>query len=276
MFTKTADTFTNHPIHKEWFVSTPPVGEWARRFYREYAGIKNDEELKEHLIEIRSLAWEVEKYRCIASFYFVNYCLMETYGKDWYAGIVERIRGGDLMLDLGCAFGHTARNLVYDGAPYENIISGDLRQEFWDLGFKLFRDKESFHGQFRQGDIFDEKYLEDFNGKIDIIHISAVFHLFDIPIQKTLARRLCQMVSSKPGTTIFGRNAGGSVPELLTHSSRPGAGIYIHSEASFRELIEECVSGSWDVKTWSVPRKENAVAENGKVKGVMCFILTRL
>ena len=163
----------------QWLAEQPTVGEWARKFYREYVGIADEEELKDHLIEVRALAWNVYKYRCVASFLFVNYNLGESYGREWYEDIIQRVKRGDKFVDLACAFGHTARNLVYDGAPQENVISGDLRQEFWELGYQLFRDREKFHGVFHQGDIFDSNYLQEYNGKIDIVHMSSFFHLFE-------------------------------------------------------------------------------------------------
>ena len=170
----------------EWLAEPPTVGEWARKFYREYVGIADEEELKEHLIEVRALAWKVYKYRCVASFLFVNYNLGESYGWEWYDGIIQRVKRGDKFVDLACAFGHSARNLVYDGAPQENVISGDLRQEFWELGYQLFRDREKFHAVFHQGDIFDSNYLQEYNGQIDILHTSSFFHLFEFEDQQKL------------------------------------------------------------------------------------------
>jgi SAM-dependent methyltransferase len=275
MVTKHPDILARQPNYDEWFATAPHVGEWARKFYRDYVGIDDDEELKAHLTEIRTLAWEVEKYRCIASFYFVNYSLAELYG-EWYSGVLDRIKGGEIVLDLGCAFGQASRALVYDGAPQENVISGDLRQEFWDLGYQLFRDKEKFHGRFFQGDIFDENYLKNFNGTISFVHISSVFHLFDVPLQKSLFRRLCQITSIRPGTSIFGRQVGNTIPEFLTRPQRRSRGLYMHSEESFKAMIEDCEPGKWLVKTWMVPRKEHAVSENGGVRGRLFFILTRL
>src|SRR5579864_6179079 len=118
-----ADKLPSLCMRKDWMAEPPAVGDWAKEFYSQYVGIDDKDELVRHLMEIRSLAWEVYHYRCIASFFFVNYNLRETYGDDWYAGILNRLLHGEKFLDLGCGFGHTARNLVYDGVSDQNIFS---------------------------------------------------------------------------------------------------------------------------------------------------------
>ena len=275
-FVLPADELPPRLAYKDWMVDTPPVGEWAKEFYSEYVGIKDEKELVEHLLEVRRQAWEVYRYRCIASFLFVNYNLRDAYGKEWYDGILERIKSGQKLLDLGCAFGHTGRNLVYDGAEQKNIISGDLRQEFWELGFQLFRDREKFHAPFLQGDILDPQYLTEFDGQIDIVHTSAFFHLFDLPFQKAIVRRLTRLVSLKPGSVIFGRQVGNTVPAFKKHPLRPGQGLYQHSEESFRAMFESVAPGKWDVQTWLTTRKESLSDDNGGFQGRLRFIITRL
>jgi SAM-dependent methyltransferase len=269
------DILAAYPNYREWLAEAPTVEDWARKFYREYVGISDEEELNKHLMEIRTLAWEVYKYRCIASFLFVNYNLGESYGSEWYKGILERMKHGDLFLDLACAFGQIARNLAYDGAPHENIISGDLQQRFWDLGYQLYRDREKFHGVFHQGDIFDENYLNQYNGKINILHTSAFFHLFDLPAQKQVVRQMMNLVSTKPGTIIFGRQAANTIPHRLEHPLRPGQILYLHNEESFRAMFQEVVGQGWDMKTW-VRIREDDVSDNGGKRGRLMFIATRL
>jgi hypothetical protein len=277
------ETKTRNPVeilapkfdYREWFIEPLVVQDWARKFYREYVGITGEEELKKHLTEVRGLAWEIYPYRCIASFYFVNYNLGESYGWEWYNSILERLKAGNIILDLGCAFGHTARNLVYDGAPQENIISGDLRPEFWELGYQLFRDRESFHCKFYEGNIFDKEYLQDYNGKINIVHISSFFHLFELEIQQDLVRRLLQIVSTKPGTIICGRSAGNTKTCVYKHPFRSGQCLYQHNEESFRRMFESVAGDGWDIKVRLIARSE-IVAPNGGLPGRLTFIITKL
>jgi SAM-dependent methyltransferase len=275
MSRKPADILAPKVDFSVWLSEPPIVGDWARKFYKEYVSIADEEELNEHLMEVRGLAWEVYKYRCVASFQFINYNLSESYGLEWYNGILQRLKEGDKILDLGCAFGHTARNLVYDGAPQENIISGDLREGFWELGYQLFRDRDKFHCKFHQGDAFDSEYLQEYNGKINIVHISSFFHLFELDAQQDLVRRLLKLVSTKPGTIIFGRSVGNTQRWVFKHPFRPGQCLYQHSEESFRAMFEGVAGDGWDLKVLLRTRPEN-VAENGGLRGRLRFIITKL
>jgi SAM-dependent methyltransferase len=268
------DILQQHINYDEWFAVAPVVEPWARKFYREYAGISDEEELKKHLMEVREAAWKIYKYRCVASFFFVNYNLGGAFGEKWYSTIIERLKDGELLLDLACAFGHAARNLVYDGAPVENVISGDLRQEFWDLGYQLYCDKDRFHGVFFQGDFFDSSYLQEYNGKFDMIHNSAFFHLFDLPDQHKIVKRLVQLLRDKPGSVLFGRAAGNTKPCLRQHPSRPGQVFYQHNEESFKEMWDKAAGDGWNVKTGFHTRPENI--QNGGLAGRLVFIITKL
>lgn len=265
----------------EWLVEAPPIGDWARKLYREYVGITDDEELKQHLMEIRADAWAIYQYRCVASFMFVNYNLSDTYGGDWYQStILERLRNeGALFLDLACAFGHTARNLVFDGVNDAQIVSADLRREFWELGYKLFRDRDKFHGKFFQGDILDEEYLKEWEGKFDILHVSALFHLFNVEDQKKIMRRIINLLSKKPGSVFFGRAAGNTIPQYKINPIR-SQGLYQHNEESFKEMFAETVRGEeWDVKVilrTDFHGRPDSVDEIGGKRGGLRFMITRL
>ena len=272
---KTVDISSPQPNLHDRLTEPPIVGEWAKRFYREYVGITDEEELKKHLMEVRGLAWQVYSYYCVASFSFINSSLGESFGREFYDGVLQRLKRGDMLLDLACAFGYTARNLVYDGAPQENIISGDLRKGFWDLGYQLFRDQDKFHGEFREGDIFDPEYLKDLEGKIDIIHTTNFFHLFKLPEQKNLVRRLTELVSTKPGTIIFGHQVGDTEVYYSQSRLNPGTGLYRHTEESFRAMFKDNATGNWDINIWYTPRTWK-VTETFRIRGKLTFVITRL
>jgi SAM-dependent methyltransferase len=262
---------------KDWLVESPSIGDWARQFYASYVGITDPTELSSHLIQIRSQAWEIYKYRCVASFLFVNYNLGEAYGWEWYNHILSRVKSGEKLLDLGCAFGHTARNLVYDGAPAENIISADLRAEFWELGYQLFKDRDTFHGQFHQGDVLETSFMETMDGEIDILHTSSFFHLFDFASQQRILRKILRLCSQKPGTVIFGRQVGNTNPCYLTHSIRPGKGLYMHSGESFKQMVGDIAGQDWEIQTWLTTRdKQDKQTEHGGKQGRLRFIITKV
>lgn len=98
-----------------------------------------------------------------------------------YPTILTRLKSGDALLDLGCCFGHIMRQIVFDGAPSENLTGTDLRPEFIELGYELFRDRAIFKSDFVTGDILDEddEGLASLNGRFDVVHAAAFFHLFD-------------------------------------------------------------------------------------------------
>ncbi|KAL4768451.1 hypothetical protein BDW60DRAFT_210996 [Aspergillus nidulans var. acristatus] len=58
-----------------------------------------------------------------------------------YPEMLERVKKGQKLLDLGCAFGQELRQLIYDGAPGESLYSSDIQQEFLNLGYELFQDR---------------------------------------------------------------------------------------------------------------------------------------
>ncbi|KAF9734977.1 methyltransferase domain-containing protein [Paraphaeosphaeria minitans] len=57
---------------------------------------------------------------------------------------------------MACCFGQGIRQLVADGAPPENIFGCDLRKEYVELGYQLFRDHGRLHGQLLTADIFEK------------------------------------------------------------------------------------------------------------------------
>ncbi|CAE6474851.1 unnamed protein product [Rhizoctonia solani] len=117
-----------------------------------------------------------------------------------YAHVLEygRAQPGAIFLEMACCFGNDARKAALDGYPVENIVATDLRRDFWDLGFKLFKDDHTtFPVPFLEGDVFssqlldlesprsterphlaDLKSLTELLGHVSIIHASAFFHLF--------------------------------------------------------------------------------------------------
>lgn len=44
-----------------------------------------------------------------------------------------------------------------DGASSENVYASDLQGEFFELGYKLFNDKDRLKSKFIAADVFDPK-----------------------------------------------------------------------------------------------------------------------
>lgn len=70
-----------------------------------------------------------------------------------------------IYLDLGCFCGTDVRKLVVDGWNPRRVIGSDLREEWFELGYRLFgdgdgrKDGESPGIRFVKGDVFDDRFL---------------------------------------------------------------------------------------------------------------------
>lgn len=144
---------------------------------------------------------------------------------------------GQSLLDVGCCFGQDIRKLVADGAPAGNLIGTDLHQEFLDLGYELFRDRETLTSRFFAGNILaDEKSYESLDGKLDIIHVASFFHLFSLPTQIQIAKRLVKLLRPVSGSLILGRQTGNLNPGDYTHGDKAQKGMWRHDVHSWEEM----------------------------------------
>jgi len=117
----------------------------------------------------------------------------------YYPTILERLKTGEQnFLDLGCCFGQELRKLVADGAPPENLYGADLNPEFFDLGYKLFRDKDTLTSKFIAADIFDPgSELHELDGKIDILYAGSFLHLFSYEGQINACKAIVKLLRDK-------------------------------------------------------------------------------
>lgn len=123
--------------------------------------------------------------------------------------------------------GTDVRKLVADGYPASNVLGCDLRQEFIEYGYKLFKDKDHCTIHFFASDIFEVPYplptdqasavlvdvsnikdLKQLYGRVDHFYTGALFHLFDQSTQYALALRVAQLLKCTPGAIAFGRHQG--------------------------------------------------------------------
>lgn len=196
----------------------------------------------------REKAWDIWPYPCIGGFRFVDLNLCTT---AQYPEILERLKHGEKLLDLGCCFGQEMRKLILDGAPPENLFGTDLRQDFFDLGYDLFLDRETFKSTFIAADIFEPSpQLEAVNGKVSFVYAGAFFHLFDRPEQLQIAKRMASLLSTQPGSMVLGRQVGNVNPGRYEHKTNSDGFMFRHDEQSWKELWEEAgreTDTKWDV-----------------------------
>ncbi|KAG9997139.1 hypothetical protein KCU78_g17100, partial [Aureobasidium melanogenum] len=237
------------------------VNPQARSVLETYCKIPSDEVVP-HVLKIREKAWEVFPYPCIGGFRFLD---MPLAGFDAYPEIVRRLKSGnDKYLDLGCCFGQDIRRLVADGVPHEALIGSDLHQGFLDLGYDLFKDKETLRTKFIAADVFEaQSKLTPLEGNIDILHTSSFFHLFGYEGQKKVARRVVQLLKPKKDSLLVGRQVG-NIKAHEEESSASGSGnMFLHNVESWKQMwkeIGEETGTQWKVEAtleeWSLPREK--------------------
>ena len=99
-----------------------------------------------------------------------------------------------------------------DGAPPENLFGCDLRPEFFDLGYRLFKDKEKLSNNFFAADIMDpSSTLSTWYGKIDIIYAGSFIHLFAYAGQVEVCKKIVRLLKDKKGSILLGRQVGNLV-----------------------------------------------------------------
>ena len=146
--------------------------------------------------------------------------------------------------------GQDLRRLAVDGVPTGKMYATDVMGEFWEVGYEVFRDRGSMKAKFIQADIVDKgEELDALSGKMDVVYLGSVLHLFDWAKQLDVARRLVQL--SKVGTAIIGcqigRESAGEGPSTMGQRDPP----FIHNVESLRKMwhvIEEETGTSWTVQ----------------------------
>ncbi|KAF8856460.1 hypothetical protein BDZ45DRAFT_715343 [Acephala macrosclerotiorum] len=170
-----------------------------------------------------------------------------------------RLKKGDQnFLDLGCCFGQELRKLASDGVPSEHLYGTDLRPEFFDLGYKLFRDKDLLKSRFIAADIFDPKSeLHELDGKIDIIYAGSFLHLFDYKGQFNACKAIVKLLSEKKDSLLVGRQVGNLTAGERVHRTNKGQSMFRHNAGSFKKMWEDV--GKETGTKWSVDVNEHLV-----------------
>lgn len=184
-----------------------------------------------------------------------------------YSLIIDRIKQGASILDVGCCFGQDLRFLAADGAPTGEMYATDIVPDFWHLGYDLFRDKARFNARFIAADILaaHSSLLQELEGRVDISLVNQVFHLFSREKQVTMAKNLVRM-STAPGWIVgwhVGSQEGRALPvSTQTGGSDGSAGSetkLFHNDRTWRELWQEIgqeTGTQWEVQTWMQPLNE--------------------
>ncbi|KAF8816992.1 hypothetical protein BYT27DRAFT_7154095 [Phlegmacium glaucopus] len=255
-------------------VATPPRA-WApplnnklyrldedeKDFFKKETKIKDDEELKQHILDVQSKAYSVFQYVCIRVFGFARMRLARLPA---YQDLLKlgRERKGAIFIDLGCCFGNDVRKVVQDGYPVENTLALDLRGDLWHLGHELFKSTpESFPVPFLEGNILDSNFLEEpegpfalktpvitpipslktltslnlLRGHVSAIYVASFFHLFSEQDQLRIAKKLASLLSPEPGSMLLGIHLGHHI-EGIWGRDTVNIRIFCHSPESWKVM----------------------------------------
>ncbi|KAE9404088.1 hypothetical protein BT96DRAFT_854038, partial [Gymnopus androsaceus JB14] len=245
-----------------------------REFFKKETGIKDDEELKTHLIAVQTKAYSIYRYPCIRIFEFARLKIARQPAYPDFL-MLGRQRKRAIFLDLACCFGNDTRKAIQDGYPAENVLAADLHadSDFWQLGHEMFRSsQQSFPVPFLQGDILDSSFLDGvapftketppnipvpdlstlnslnpLRGHLSACFTGAFFHLFDEEGQKAIAIKLAGLLSPEPGSMLFGVH-GSMAEKGIWHPTGSERYMFCHSPSSWKELWEEVFGKGNDVE----------------------------
>ncbi|KUJ11044.1 uncharacterized protein LY89DRAFT_594965, partial [Mollisia scopiformis] len=212
------------------------------KFLTEYSEIPDDKILP-HVYEIRDKAWAIRSYPCTGQGLFLNSLITRS---PVYSEVLEKLKAGGRLVEVGSFIGHDMRRMAFDGAPSSNFYAVDIVNH-WDVGYSMFNDREKFHAHFIESDIVHtNSQLQELNGTVDIIYISKVFHQWDWDTQFAALRSIIAL--SKPGAIVFGFHAGTIQGGLLAYSNG-GLTMWLHDETSWTRIWEEAgkeTGTKWD------------------------------
>jgi SAM-dependent methyltransferase len=231
--------FASSDRNVDWFNELPDnrqISPAARQLLETYGRIPPDK-VVDHVVQIRDEAWEVFPYPCIGQFRFLDLSLNQT--KE-YSDILQRLRQGQKLLDMACCFGQEIRQLVADGAPSENIYGCDLREEYIQLGYKLFGDQDTLQTKFITANIFDAtSALTELHGQFDMIYAGSFFHLWGYEDQVKTSKAVARLLRPQKGSTIYGRQVGSVNAETHNHRTNPTGTMFRHNVESLQKMWRE-------------------------------------
>lgn len=198
----------------------------------------------------RKLAWDVSRQPFIGRWKFLR--LAERVDS-YYQQVLFRLtlpKSKDCILDIGCGFGQALRQLRANGVAGSQLFGADIESRFINLGYNLFRDKETLGATFVTGDLLnpDDERLDILSGRFTIVHADSFFHLLSWTEQLYAAKRLIAWLRTETNNSfIYGRHAGTLRPmDIASAGNRP----YLHNRQSFQRLWDE--AGQMTKTRWRV------------------------
>ncbi|KAJ5282944.1 hypothetical protein N7497_001892 [Penicillium chrysogenum] len=241
------------------------VNEPARTILEKYSKIPADNILQ-HVKDLRDRAFAVFPYACIGQASFLELSIASS---PCYLEMLDRVKKGDRLLDLGCAFGQELRQLIYDGAPSQNLYGSDLRPEFLELGLDLFMDRPTIKSRFIDADVLDDKsaLVTQLTGELNIVYISLFLHVFDFDTQIKVAKRVLELLAPKAGSLIVCRVVA-CRDQAIGNATNARLPYYYHDLASWNQLwerVQEETGLKLKVDNWE---QDDALAKKHPLEGI--------
>jgi hypothetical protein len=227
----------------------------------------------------RDRAFTLGHYPCVGLWAFLEYRIPKILHDE--KAFLQRLKEGETLLDLGCCFGQDLRHLALDsGASTESWYATDLRPELWEIGYDIFRDRDTMKAQLIVGDLLsEENALWKLNVKFGTILAIQILHVFSWEQNKFILRKIAANLT-KPGTQIIGCQ---TAEVEAVEKTQPWGQMFFHDVKSFKKLWDEVgeeTGTSWKVDARIVTVDEIGYQQNlvdyfGNSLRYILFIVTR-
>src|ERR1700712_3668202 len=136
-----------------------------------YSGIPVEQQ-KEHIVTVRDRAYKSYPYPCLGRWRFLELDLAShpLYHTDILPMLKDVEKPEWIFLDLGCCLGQDVRKLLFDGVDPTRVYGADLRPEFIDMSYELFRDEDKLPRSehfIAPADVFDFSGESELSKKCD-------------------------------------------------------------------------------------------------------------
>ena len=124
---------------------------------------------------------------------------------------------------------------------------------FFEIGYRLFLDRDTLKSKFIQADIFDaNSALSELDGKIDVLYAGSFLHLFDYKVQIEVCKRMVKLLREKKDALILGRQVGNAEAGEYVQTTNESGIMYRHNADSFKKMWNEVgkeTGTEWRVET---------------------------
>ncbi|KAI1774847.1 hypothetical protein F4818DRAFT_53739 [Hypoxylon cercidicola] len=280
----TNQTMSSNPLRFQETLEALPNA--LKQVLTSYSGVLENEQV-EHVLKLRNEAYSYFPYPCIGMFRFLEFDLSSHFAyQDHVLLPLQQTAPNStiepLFLDLGTCFGQDLRKLVFDGASVDRLWASDIEPKFIELGFKLFNDAHKLPRDhfLCPGNLLSnspEDKLRLLDDKVTILHMTAVFHLFSLEDQKTVADRCLRLLRKDTGgpVLLLGSQVGSTIPGPYQSqvATKDYTHKYRHDEQTWKELWQDvCERESWkdkiknvDVKSKMLHRTQERDPESGNI-----------